>query len=182
MVFYSIKVNRQSKQTVNVEFSSKTIELGNNSVRLQLWDTAGQEKYQAVTKSYYRKSLGVIIVFDITRMESFLHISNWLNMAKTNADPNATILVVGNKKDLKDERVVSTTEAAKFCQENDIMYLECSAFLGDGVDEIFSTASKNILSKVDSGRIVLDDGKNITNKVTVVKPIENDNKQYCSYC
>jgi len=59
--------NRQPKQTVNVEFSSKSIELGNNLIRLQLWDTAGQEKYQAVTKSYYRNSLGVIIVFDITR-------------------------------------------------------------------------------------------------------------------
>lgn len=60
-------VNNQSKQTINVEFSSKSIELGNNLVKLQLWDTAGQEKYQAVTKNYYRKSLGVLIVFDITR-------------------------------------------------------------------------------------------------------------------
>lgn len=62
-----IVVNKQSKQTVNVEFSSKTITLGSNLIKLQLWDTAGQEKYRAVTKSYYRNSLGVIIVFDITR-------------------------------------------------------------------------------------------------------------------
>lgn len=60
-------VNRQAKQTVNVEFSSKAFELGENNVKLQLWDTAGQERYQAVTKSYYRAALGVIIVFDITK-------------------------------------------------------------------------------------------------------------------
>lgn len=62
-------VNRQSKQTVNVEFSSKAFELGDSTVKLQLWDTAGQERYQAVTKSYYRKALGVIIVFDLTKYE-----------------------------------------------------------------------------------------------------------------
>lgn len=62
-----IVVNSRSGQTVNVEFSSKAIELGENNVRLQLWDTAGQEKYRAVTKSYYRNALGVVIVFDVTR-------------------------------------------------------------------------------------------------------------------
>ena len=117
-------------------------------------------------------------------MDSFLHISNWLNMAKSLANSNAAIIIVGNKKDLKDERVVSFNEASKLCLENDVMYLECSAFFGDGVDEIFKTASKSILSRVDEGKIVLDDNKNITNKVHVYKPPENDEskKLYCSYC
>lgn len=60
-------VNKGTKQTINVEFSSKVLSLGENQVKLQLWDTAGQEKFQAVTKSYYRNSLGVIIVYDITK-------------------------------------------------------------------------------------------------------------------
>lgn len=85
---------------------------------MQLWDTAGQEKFIAVTKSYYRNALGVIIVFDITKSDSFQHASKWLENAKTSAHKNATIFLVGNKKDLKDERVISFTEAARFCQDN----------------------------------------------------------------
>ncbi len=65
--FLIFLVNKGTKQTINVEFSSKVLSLGENQVKLQLWDTAGQEKFQAVTKSYYRNSLGVIIVYDITK-------------------------------------------------------------------------------------------------------------------
>lgn len=117
-------------------------------------------------------------------MDSFLHISNWLNIAKSLANPNAAIIVVGNKKDLKEERVVSFNEASKFCQENEVLYLECSAFLGDGVEEIFKTASKHLVIKIEEGNLVLDDGKNITNKVTILKPNTNENNQgqYCSSC
>ena len=116
-------------------------------------------------------------------MDSFIHISNWLNVAKSLANPDAAILVIGNKKDLKDERVVSYNEASKFCLENEVMYLECSAFLGDGVEEIFKSASKNLLNKIEEGRINLDDGKNITNKVTIIKPNLNEHQgQYCASC
>lgn len=67
VIILIILVNKGTKQTINVEFSSKVLSLGENQVKLQLWDTAGQEKFQAVTKSYYRNSLGVIIVYDITK-------------------------------------------------------------------------------------------------------------------
>lgn len=113
-------------------------------------------------------------------MESFLHISKWLSMAKELANPNAAIVIVGNKKDLKDERVVSFNEASKFCQENETMYLECSAFFGEGVEDIFKIASKNILTKVIDGKISLDNGMKIP--PTPIPSTTNNDSKHCSYC
>ncbi len=114
-------------------------------------------------------------------MESFLHVSKWLSMAKENANPNAAIIVVGNKKDLKDERVVSFNEASKFCLENETMYLECSAFIGEGIEDIFKVASKNILTKIDDGKIQIDNKFPRPGTETLpppkIKPYER-----CSYC
>jgi Ras-related protein Rab-14 len=117
-------------------------------------------------------------------MESFLHISKWLSMAKENANPNAAIIVVGNKKDLKDERVVSFNEASKFCLENETMYLECSAFIGDGIEDIFKTASKNILTKVNDGKIKLDNGRKFPQTEGTITEItqKQPSKLNCSYC
>lgn len=115
-------------------------------------------------------------------MESFLHITNWLNIVKGLAHQNACIVLVGNKKDLKDDRVVSVNEASKFCQENDILYLECSALVGEGVEDIFKTASKNIVNKIENGTIIIDDGKNVNKVIPKKKEEENTSYTRCSYC
>ena len=99
--------------------------MGNKDIKLQIWDTAGQEKFRyyslncsSVAKSYYRGAIGVIIVYDITRPETFQHVPNWLNDAKNLARNECSICVVGNKSDLKENRVVKYNDGAKFCQEN----------------------------------------------------------------
>ena len=88
---------------------------------MQLWDTAGQEKYRAVTKSYYRGAHGVVIVYDVTNPGSFQHVPSWLADAKSAALKDSTICIVGNKNDLKDQRAVQYNEGAKFSQENGII-------------------------------------------------------------
>lgn len=120
--------------------------------------------------------------FILIRMDSFLHITNWLNIVKGLAHQNACIVLVGNKKDLKDDRVVSVNEASKFCQENDILYLECSALVGEGVEDIFKTASKNIVNKIENGTIIIDDGKNVNKVIPKKKEEENTSYTRCSYC
>ena len=113
-------VNANSKHTVGVEFGQKflTIDSSNGSslssktLKLQVWDTAGQERYRSVTRSYFRGSIGVIIVYDITRyhiyvhneysLESFEHVQQWLNEARQFSRQEATFIVVGNKKDIND--------------------------------------------------------------------------------
>lgn len=94
---------------------------------------------------------------------------------------------MGNKSDLKEDRVVSFNEAAKFCQENsnllyvDIQYYECSAYTGDGVDEIFMLSSKNIIQKVEAGVIELEDDRHVSNKVVELNT-EEPPRGYCSSC
>jgi Ras-related protein Rab-2A len=76
---------------------------------LQIWDTAGQENFRSITRSYYRSAIGALLVYDITRRDTFEHLKGWLEEVKTNGNPFMEVLLVGNKNDLEDKRVVSTT-------------------------------------------------------------------------
>lgn len=120
-------------------------------------------------------------MFDITKSDSFIHVSEWLKSAKECVDKNATIVLVGNKSDLKDERVISFTEGARFCQENDLQYFECSAFYGEGVEEIFLSASKSIYRKVEDGVIELEN-KPMKPIVIDSEHINSHQQRSCSYC
>lgn len=176
------KFKKDPKQTVNVEYSSKKLSIADREILLQLWDTAGQERYKSVTKSYYKNALGVIIVYDITKQESFQNVQNWLNDAKPIAKPNCTICVVGNKSDLKEERAVQFNEAAKFCQDNELKFFECSALTGENIEEVFLQTASSINKKIENGLIELEN-----NKLGVtLDPKNEDNKaennQKCSYC
>jgi small GTP-binding protein len=111
-------VKKDPRQTISVEFSSKIIQVKDENVKLQLWDTAGQERYQAVTRSYYKGAFGVLILYDITRYESYQHIVSWIKDAKASAKNNCVIIIVGNKTDLNDNRQVPFNEVAKFCVDN----------------------------------------------------------------
>lgn len=91
-----------------MEFGAKTIKVGSKNIKLQIWDTAGQENFRSITRSYYRSAIGALLVYDITRKDTFNHVKNWLEEVKVNGNPHMEILLVGNKNDLENERTVST--------------------------------------------------------------------------
>jgi small GTP-binding protein len=142
-----------------LSFASKVIKIGDKEVKLHLWDTAGQERHRAVTKSYYTNAVGAIIVYDITkylyayiRFDSFQHVMSWLEDARDGTVENSVVCIVGNKSDLKSMRLVASTEAAKFCQENskmyfyiDLMFFECSDLDGENVQSVFDIVTKHVL-------------------------------------
>ena len=99
--------------TIGVEFGSKIVPVGGKTVKLQIWDTAGQERFRSVTRSYYRGAAGALLVYDITSRESFNSLKNWLTDARNLASPAIVILLVGNKKDLEEEREVDFLEASR---------------------------------------------------------------------
>jgi small GTP-binding protein len=142
-----------SSHTIGVEFGSKILPVGGRTVKLQIWDTAGQERFRSVTRSYYRGAAGALLVYDISSRDSFNNLANWLTDARTLASPAIVIVLVGNKKDLEDEREVTFMEASRFAQENGIMFLETSAKTGESIEEAFLKCSKNILSKIESGEL-----------------------------
>ena len=174
-----------SSHTIGVEFGSKIVPVGGRTVKLQIWDTAGQERFRSVTRSYYRGAAGALLVYDITSRESFNCLTNWLTDARTLASPQIVILMVGNKKDLEDEREVTFLEASRFAQENGLMFLETSAKTGNSVEEAFLKCSKNILAKIETGELDPERiGSGITlltdclNQVTLVLQAFSTEKAY----
>ncbi|XP_071445323.1 ras-related protein Rab-4B [Hetaerina americana] len=151
--FMESKFKDDSSHTIGVEFGSKIVSVGGKSVKLQIWDTAGQERFRSVTRSYYRGAAGALLVYDMTSRESFNAVGKWLADARNLASTNIAILLVGNKKDLEDEREVTFLEASRFAQENDLMFLEASAKTGANVEEAFLKCSKSILAKIETGEL-----------------------------
>ncbi|KAL9697409.1 hypothetical protein quinque_000850 [Culex quinquefasciatus] len=146
-------VKEDSSHTIGVEFGSRIVNVGGKSIKLQIWDTAGQERFRSVTRSYYRGAAGALLVYDSTSRDSFNVLSNWLNDARTLASQNICILLVGNKKDLEEEREVTFLEASTFAQENELIFLETSARTGENVEEAFLKCSKTILAKIETGEL-----------------------------
>jgi len=151
--FIDSSFKEDSSHTIGVEFGSKIVAVGGKTVKLQIWDTAGQERFRSVTRSYYRGAAGALLVYDVTSRETFNCLANWLSDARTLASPAIVILLVGNKKDLEEEREVTFMEAARFAQENGLMFLETSAKTGESVEEAFLKCSKNILAKIETGEL-----------------------------
>ena len=133
--------------TVGLDFFTKIIECGNYLIKLQLWDTAGQERYQSLTSGYLKGVHGCIIVFDVTKRNTFEKIKSWINLFSEFNNYNKNIIIVGNKIDKKN-RVISKNEAQNFCFQNNLSYFETSAITGENVFNSFQFLA-NLIIKSD---------------------------------
>ena len=135
--------------TIGVEFGAKTIQINGKTIKIQIWDTAGQEAFQAITRTYYKGAIGALLVYDITRRDTFTHVTKWLDDVRTNSSKNVTVILIGNKKDLEDKRQVSYEEGEAFAKENGLMFLETSAKTAYNVVESFNLSAQCILNNID---------------------------------
>ncbi|CAM0958697.1 unnamed protein product [Alopecurus aequalis] len=136
--------------TIGVDFKIRTVELDGKSVKLQIWDTAGQERFRTITSSYYRGAHGIIIVYDVTDMESFNNVKQWLSEIDRYASDSVCKLLVGNKCDLVDSKVVDTEEAKAFAESLGMTFLETSAKESINVETAFLTMSSEIKNRMAS--------------------------------
>jgi small GTP-binding protein len=134
--------------TIGVEFATKTIKCNDTIVKLQIWDTAGQETFKAVTRSYYRDTIGCLMVYDIAKRESFASIVSWMAELKKYCDPQAIIALVGNKTDLEEDRQVLTQEGKDFAEEHGLLFFETSARTGSDIDKCFLEVTQRICDKI----------------------------------
>ncbi|ORX85488.1 ras-domain-containing protein [Basidiobolus meristosporus CBS 931.73] len=137
--------------TIGVEFGARFITVDNKSIKLQVWDTAGQESFRSITRSYYRGAAGALLVYDITRRETFEHLAKWLEDAREHSNDNITILLIGNKSDLEGKRAVSKEEGEAFAKEHGLFFLETSAKTSANVEEAFINTAERIYEKIQSG-------------------------------
>ncbi|KMT20255.1 hypothetical protein BVRB_1g002590 [Beta vulgaris subsp. vulgaris] len=139
-----------SKSTIGVEFQTRTVTIKSKVVKAQIWDTAGQERYRAVTSAYYRGALGAVVVYDITKRQTFDHVARWIDELRAHADNSIVIMLIGNKADLVDQRAVPTEDAVEFAQDQGLFFSEASALSGDNVEKAFFRVLEEIYSNVTS--------------------------------
>ncbi|KAG5445653.1 Ras- protein Rab-26 [Clonorchis sinensis] len=132
--------------TVGIDYKAKVVNANGIPVRLKIWDTAGQEKFRSLTKSYYRDSDAVVLVYDISRMDTLLHTKSWMDEITVNADSKTLLLLTGNKADEVRERAVSKRDGERVAKECGALFWETSAKTGQNVDAMFHSVAETLLS------------------------------------
>lgn len=159
--------------TVGVTFSIKMVSIEGQDVKVQVWDTAGQEIFRSITRSYYRDSACAIIVYDITDQSSFAKVEDWIRDVRNLAPPDCLLALVGNKLDLAAQRAVQTSEGQELADKHGLIFFETSAATGENVQELFNECVTAVYTKAK--------GNNSNAAVRKVS-IENENKPAKSGC
>ena len=133
--------------SIGVDFKSKQIEIEDRLIKMQIWDTAGHEKFRTITTSYYKSAHAIIIVYDITDQSTYEHVKNWMIEIDKFAKQGVLKVIVGNKKDMEDKRQVSTELAQSFAEKNGIKFMEVSAKNNINIEELFMDIIKCLLEK-----------------------------------
>ncbi|KAH7278178.1 hypothetical protein KP509_38G028200 [Ceratopteris richardii] len=165
--------------TIGVDFKLKLMTLRGKKLKLTVWDTAGQERFRTLTSSYYRGAQGIILVYDVTRRDTFTNLSDiWLKeveMHSTNQD--CIKMLVGNKVDKDQERVVTKQEGIAFARQYGCLFLECSAKTRLNVEKCFEELVLKILDTPSLLRDTTSTRKNILHT-----GLQSENSQESSSC
>ncbi|KAG2620239.1 ras-related protein RGP2 [Panicum virgatum] len=138
-----------SKSTIGVEFATKSLQMEGKTIKAQIWDTAGQERYRAITSAYYRGAVGALLVYDITKRQSFDNVHRWLRELRDHADSSIVIMMVANKSDLIHLRAVSEDEGKALAEKEGLFFLETSAMEAVNVEEAFQTIISEVYGIVN---------------------------------
>jgi Ras-related protein Rab-2A len=142
--FHADRFTATHEITVGVSFSTHTMRLGNKQFKVQLWDTAGQEIYRSMTRNYFRDADCAIVVCDLSKLNTFESLNDWIGDVRTDAPVDCKIVIAGNKSDL--DREVTTEQIRTFCEEAGYPMFETSARTGANVQDLFEEAATLVLS------------------------------------
>merc|ERR1739838_1076019 len=133
--------------TIGIDFKIKTVEVDGKKIKLQIWDTAGQERFHTITTSYYRGAMGIMLVYDITQPKTFDNIATWLRNIDEHANEDVEKMILGNKCDMEDKRMVSKERGESIAREHNIRFLETSAKANVNIERSFLDLAEAILDK-----------------------------------
>ncbi|KAJ1903918.1 GTP-binding protein, partial [Tieghemiomyces parasiticus] len=134
--------------TIGIDFKIRTIELDGKRIKLQIWDTAGQERFRTITTAYYRGAMGILLVYDVTDERSFNNIHNWIRNVEQYANEGVNRILVGNKCDMDEKKVISKEQGQALAEEHQIRFLETSAKSNINVEEAFFSLARDIKKRL----------------------------------
>ena len=137
--------------TIGVEFGAKNVSIGELSYRIQIWDTAGQENFRSITRAYYKNSACALVVYDISKRETFNNVSDWIEDCRNQSPKTIYMILVGNKSDLEDKREVTKEEGKELADKYGLEFYETSAKTGENVEELFYNSAEEIAKKISQG-------------------------------
>nr|AJE25520.1 GTP binding protein [Starmerella bombicola] len=161
--------------TIGVDFKIRTVDIEGKTIKLQIWDTAGQERFRTITSSYYRGSHGIIVVYDVTDMDSFNNVKQWFQEIDRYATEGVTKLLVGNKSDLTAKKVVEYNTAKEFADSMGIQFIEASAKDSTNVEQAFLAMARQIKERMPSSGSANGD----KDKVNLGRPVQDSNGGCC---
>ena len=172
------KYDTNGLPTLGVDLIYKYIKIDNKEIRLDLWDTAGEERFKNITKNYFRGANGIIFVYSLAKFETFTKLKNWIEDAKENVSPDTQMLIAGNKVDLEEDREVSKEMIEDFLKQCNLKHFEISAKTGDGLKEVFDYLINNLLKNVkkDVASSENEDPISRNNSVFLQSSTPRDNK------
>ncbi|XP_046392242.1 ras-related protein Rab-8A [Ischnura elegans] len=142
--------------TIGIDFKQKIINLDGIPIKLQIWDTAGQERFRTLTTAYYRGAMGIILMYDVTSMDSFNHLSYWLRNIEENASPEVIKVLVGNKSDAIPQRAVEAERGRKIAENFDMPFFEVSCKQNINIEEAFLTLARRIREQRERRASIFD--------------------------
>ena len=152
--------------TIGLDYRLKSMVLkSGKNIKLQIWDTAGQDRFRAITKNYYKGANGIILIYDVTNPKTYDNVKNWVTQIREEASPNVVVYLCGNKIDMKEDRKVNEEEGKKMAEEFGFPFNETSAREGIKINETF----EDLVERIDSVYSKLDINVNKTKKNKLYK-------------
>ena len=167
--FIDNSFSKSTVSTIGVDLQSKIIDINGKKVKYLIWDTAGEDRMKTMTYSYYRGCHVILVVYDVTERKSFQNVTTWVECIDKFAKSNVLKILVGNKTDLEDKRVITTEEGKKLAEENGLKYYEISALKITGLHEMFEDIAKEYVEIYEQKQYKNFQLKKINNILTSLK-------------
>ena len=165
--------------TIGVDFKIKTFDIDEKRIKMQIWDTAGQERFKNIISSYYRGAHGILLLYDVTDKDSFRNLSNWLIEIEKNASKNILRVLIGNKCDLEDKRVISYNQGKEFADTYGLKFIETSAKKNLNVNEAFETLGRELINAGTEKKL---DKQKQNKKISVAKAQDLNTQKKSGCC
>ena len=162
--------------TIGVEFAAKNVKIRGKTYRIQIWDTAGQESFRSITRGYYKSSVCALVVYDISKRDTFNNIGTWIEDCKNQSPKTIFFVLVGNKSDLEEQRQVNTEEGQELADKYGIPFYETSAKTGTNINEIFFNSAEEIVKKIEENYYDLEEDCGIKLNINKIGKNKKDTK------